>query len=63
MNLVVGVYARRANPDRLVFEGRDGGYLTDFEYRHLFDPAAKEIGPPGLVPHELRHTCADSGRR
>jgi integrase len=23
-----------------------------------FDPAAKAIGVPGLVPHDLRHTCA-----
>lgn len=44
--------------DRLVFPGRDGGYLTDFEYRRWFDQAAKEIGVPGLTPHELRHTCA-----
>jgi integrase len=42
----------------LVFPGRDGGYMTNFEYRQLFDPAAKEIGMAGLVPHELRHTCA-----
>jgi len=32
--------------------------LTSFEYRQAFDPAAKAIGLPGLVPHELRHTCA-----
>ncbi len=47
-----------ANPERLVFPGRDGGYLTSFEYRKQFDPAAKDIGVPDLVPHELRHTCA-----
>lgn len=48
-----------AGPDRLVFPAaRDGGYLTDFEYRYWFDQAAKEIGVPGLTPHELRHTCA-----
>ncbi len=47
-----------ADPDQLVFPGRNGGYLTHFEFRRLFDPAAKEIGVPGLVPHELRHTCA-----
>jgi integrase len=34
------------------------GYLTSFEYRKQFDPAAKSIGQPDLVPHELRHTCA-----
>jgi integrase len=45
-------------PDLLVFPGRDQGYLTDFEYRRWFDRAAKEIGVPGLTPHELRHTCA-----
>jgi integrase len=45
-------------PDALVFPGRDGGYLTNFEYRQLFDQAAKDIGMKGLTPHELRHTCA-----
>lgn len=44
--------------DALVFPGRDGGYLTYFEYRQVFDDAAKDIGMDGLVPHELRHTCA-----
>lgn len=44
-------------PDRLLFPGRNG-YLTNAEYRKVFDPAAKEIGVPGLVPHELRRTCA-----
>jgi integrase len=47
-----------AKPDELAFPGREGGYLTDFEYRRWFDQAAKEIGVPGLTPHELRHTCA-----
>jgi integrase len=50
-------YTRYAQPDELVFPGRNG-YLTDFEYRRWFDPAAKEIGMPGLTPHDLRHTCA-----
>ncbi len=45
------------DPNQLVFPGRNG-YLTHYEYRRLFDPAAKDIGMPGLVPHELRHTCA-----
>ena len=45
-------------PDALVFPGRDGGYLTSFEYRQVFDQAAKDIGMKGLTPHELRHTCA-----
>ncbi|OBB26307.1 hypothetical protein A5792_04240 [Mycolicibacterium peregrinum] len=44
--------------DALVFPGRDGGWLTTGEYRWQFDPAAIETGVPGLVPHELRHTCA-----
>jgi integrase len=51
-----------ADPDQLVFPGRDGGYLTSFEYRKQFDPAAKDIGVPCLVPHELRHTCASLAR-
>ena len=56
-------YAWRGNPDgeadpeQLVFPGRDG-YLTNFEYRKHFNPAAKDMGVPDLVPHELRHTCA-----
>ena len=41
-----------------MFPGRDVGYTTNFEYRQLFDPAAKDIGVAGMVPHELRHTCA-----
>jgi integrase len=45
-------------PDALVFPGPHGGHLTTFEYRRWFDPAATDIGAPGLVPHELRHTCA-----
>lgn len=40
-----------------MFPGRRG-YVTNFEYRQLFDPAAQDIGMAGLVPHELRHTCA-----
>lgn len=47
-----------SRPERLLFPGRDGGYLTNFEYRRMFDGAAKDIGMGGLVPHELRHTCA-----
>ena len=41
-----------------MFPSRKGGHLTIGEYRWAFDPAAKKIGVPGLVPHELRHTCA-----
>jgi integrase len=44
--------------DALVFPGKGGGYLTNGEYRWAFDPAATKTGVPGLVPHELRHTCA-----
>jgi integrase len=47
-----------SDPDALVFPSRKGGHLTIGEYRWAFDPAAKKIGVPGLVPHELRHTCA-----
>jgi integrase len=47
-----------ADPEQLVFPGRSGGYLTNFEYRKQSDLAAKDIGVPDLVPHELRHTCA-----
>jgi integrase len=48
-----------ADPDQLVFPGRDEeDYLTTFEYRRWFDAAAKDIGVPGLIPHQLRHTCA-----
>jgi integrase len=47
-----------ADPDQLAFPGRNGSYVTNFEYRRVFDPAAKDIGMEGLVPHELRHTCA-----
>ncbi|WP_264015234.1 tyrosine-type recombinase/integrase [[Mycobacterium] manitobense] len=44
--------------DELVFPSRRGGYLTEGELRWMFDPAATAIGQQGLVPHELRHTCA-----
>jgi integrase len=45
-------------PDGLVFPGKNGGYLTTGEYRWVFDKAAAESGVGGLIPHELRHTCA-----
>jgi integrase len=32
--------------------------MRSHELRRVFDPAATKIGVPGLVPHELRHTCA-----
>jgi integrase len=47
-----------AAPNQLVFPGHDGDFLTSFEYRKEFNAAAKAIGVPDLVPHELRHTCA-----
>jgi integrase len=43
--------------DKLVFPG-SLGYMRSHELRRVFDPAATKIGAPGLVPHELRHTCA-----
>jgi integrase len=43
--------------DKLVFPG-SLGYMRSHELRRVFDPAATKIGVPGLVPHELRHTCA-----
>jgi integrase len=50
---------RDQDPDTLLFPGRGrGGFMTNAQYRRAFDPAAKEIGVPGLTPHELRHTCA-----
>ena len=44
--------------DELVFPSRRGGYLTLGEFRWRFNPGAVAIGVEGLVPHELRHTCA-----
>jgi integrase len=47
---------RRA--DWVLFPGKDG-YLKTYEFRRAaFDPAAISVGVGGLVPHELRHTCA-----
>ncbi|MGA8249125.1 MAG: site-specific integrase [Mycobacterium sp.] len=46
------------DPEALVFASRKGGHLTIGEYRWVFDRAALDIGLSGLVPHELRHTCA-----
>lgn len=47
-------------PDELVFAGvRSGEVLRSNVFRRgSFDRAAAEIGLPGLVPHELRHTAA-----
>lgn len=47
-----------SDPDALVFPSRKGRHLTIGEYRWVFDKAASDIGLSGLVPHELRHTCA-----
>ena len=47
-----------AGPEALVFPSRKGGCLTIGEYRWCFDSAASKIGLSGIVPHELRHTCA-----
>jgi integrase len=47
-----------SDPDALVFPSRKGGHLTIGEYRWVFDTAASDIKLSGLVPHELRHTCA-----
>lgn len=46
-----------AAPDRLVFPGEDG-YLKNSEFRKVFNPAAIRAGVGGLIPHELRYTCA-----
>lgn len=43
--------------DKLVFPG-SLGFMRSHELRKVFDPAAVKVGVPGLVPHELRHTCA-----
>lgn len=45
--------------DELVFPSRSGMPLRVGSYRRThFNAAAVEIGAPGLVPHELRHTAA-----
>ena len=59
---------RDQDPDTLLFpSGRLGYlYLTDAQYRRAFDPAAKEIGMPGLSPARAAaylRIPGDSGRR
>ncbi|MDT5391160.1 MAG: hypothetical protein QOE04_4801 [Mycobacterium sp.] len=43
--------------DKLVFPGA-AGFLKNYEFRKVFDPAAARAGVGGLAPQELRHTCA-----
>jgi integrase len=46
-------------PDDLVFPSPQGAVLRVANFRRgYFDRAAREVGLPGLVPHELRHTAA-----
>lgn len=42
----------------LVFPGRRGEWLTEGQFRWVFDAAAETVGEKGLTPHQLRHTCA-----
>lgn len=44
--------------DALVFPGRGERWLTEGQYRWVFDAAAEKIGEKGLTPHQLRHSCA-----
>jgi len=45
--------------DDLVFTAPRGGVLRVQNFRRTyFDRAAAQVGVPGLVPHELRHTAA-----
>ena len=46
-------------PFDLVFASPHGAVLRVANFRRgYFDRAAKQIGVPGLVPHELRHMAA-----
>ncbi len=46
-------------PDDLVFASPLGAVLRVANFRRgYFDRAAKQVGVPGLVPHEPRHTAA-----
>ncbi|WP_078325091.1 tyrosine-type recombinase/integrase [Mycobacteroides salmoniphilum] len=47
-----------AEPEALVFPGREGKHLPLGEFRWAFDGDASAVGLNGSVPHELRHTCA-----
>ena len=48
-------------PDELVFTSGRGTPIRVQNFRRdTFDRAAADVGLPGLVPHELRHTAASS---
>ena len=50
---------RRKGPDDLVFTTPRGDVMRNHNFRsRVFVPAAKQIGMPGLTPHDLRHTAA-----
>ena len=50
---------RSRGPEDLVFGSPRGAVLRVANFRRgYFDRAARQIGMPGLVPHELRHTAA-----
>lgn len=49
----------RQGPDDLVFTTPRGDVMRNHNFRSsVFVPAAKQIGMPGLTPHDLRHTAA-----
>ena len=46
-------------PDDLVFTTPRGDVMRNHNFRsRVFVPAARQIGLPGLTPHDLRHTAA-----
>jgi integrase len=55
----LGQHVEGKRADDLVFASPQGAVLRVANFRRgYFDRAAKKIGVPGLVPHELRHTAA-----
>ena len=47
------------DPDDLVFTTPRGDVMRNHNFRsRVFVAAAKQIGMPGLTPHDLRHTAA-----
>ncbi|CRK49220.1 putative prophage phiRv2 integrase [Rhodococcus sp. RD6.2] len=44
--------------EALLFPGKSGGHLSDWELRNPFKRAAGAIGKPELTPHSLRHVGA-----